>query len=229
MKKHIIVLLLIVCTVLTLAACRKEPASAYDLSGVVELRYLDIDSVCENDALSEAGEQLLGAVREDILLSFVADSSIEITKEELSGYDHLVFINSAWAERFCSSSELQELEYGSLPAGMQAFLAVQMPLFTKDGSVQPDGIRFYEYSGSGLLSFPFMVGQLAPAVVAENPLVVMIDDPVSTMDAGSFLLPLSSSGNLVFSNEKTLQKEIKNSPLAPYISDVKSMEGVSKP
>ena len=114
MKKHIIVLLLIVCTVLTLAACRKEPASAYDLSGVVELRYLDIDSVCENDALSEAGEQLLGAVREDILLSFVADSSIEITKEELSGYDHLVFINPAWAERFCSGSELQELEYRCL-------------------------------------------------------------------------------------------------------------------
>lgn len=99
-----------------------------------------------------------------------------------------------------------------------------MPLWTKDGGVLPDGITFYRYSGNGLLAFPTNVGEYADAIQAKNPLIIMAETPTTSMNARGFLLPLSSSGNLIFTDTEKLQAELERSLIHPYILEVERIE-----
>ena len=193
----------------------------YDLTGVVKLTYQDIDAVCEDAALTDYGAALLRAMeqRDAVLLSFAVDSSIQL-EDRLGRYDHLVVVNPLWIERFDSMDHLTPIRYEDLPEALRGFLTDQLPGWTADKSVCPAGIRYYEYQGDGLLTFPFGAGTLAPAFQAENPLVLMIDEPAQTMQAASFLLPLSSSGNLLFTEEEALENRLEASGLENYVSAI---------
>ena len=74
-----------------------------------------------------------------------------------------------------------------------------MPILTNDGSVLPEGTGLYEYEGGGLLAFPVNVtlGSAKP-IEAKNPLVMLIDNPAEILKADSCMLPLTSSGNVLF-------------------------------
>lgn len=133
-----------------------------------------------------------------MLLSYVVDSAIELSTE-LGDYDHLVFTNPKWIENFGDSGKLKPIEYSSLSKSMQEFLDSQMPILTNDGSVLPEGTGLYEYEGGGLLAFPINVtlGSAKP-IEAKNPLVMLIDNPAEILKADSCMLPLTSSGNVLF-------------------------------
>lgn len=76
---------------LELAGCSSSSAQ-YDTEGLAYLAFSDIDTVCEEEALTQAGQQMLAGLGETLLLSYVMDSAILIT-EELGAYDHLVMVN----------------------------------------------------------------------------------------------------------------------------------------
>lgn len=69
---------------------------------------------------------------------------------------------------------------------MKDFLIDQMLVWTTDGSVFPDGISLYEYNKSLLLAFPTNVGVTSTAILAENPLIIMVNKPTASMNAKSF-------------------------------------------
>ena len=153
--KKLISLLLALCLSVSLAACQGKSdidENAYDIEGVVEITYSEIDPVCDEEGLRTECEKVLTSMQEsdDILLSFVVDSSILIEENELGKYDHLVMVNPAWIEKYDDMSNLQEVSIEDISAEMREFLEVQMPVWTVDGSVLPDGIRLYEYKGEGL-------------------------------------------------------------------------------
>ena len=114
--------------------------------------------------------------------------------------------------------------YSSLSKDMQAFLDSQMPLLTNDGSVLPEGTGLYEYEGGGLLAFPVNVtlGAAKP-IEAKNPLVVLIDNPVEILKADSCMLPLTSSGNVLFLDNDNFQQVFENSELKDY-GDIQKFE-----
>ena len=151
-----------------------------------------------------------------MLLSYVVDSAIELSTE-LGDYDHLVFTNPKWIENFGDSGKLKPIEYSSLSKSMQEFLDSQMPILTNDGSVLPEGTGLYEYEGGGLLAFPINVtlGSAKP-IEAKNPLVMLIDNPAEILKADSCMLPLTSSGNVLFLDSDNLQQAFENSELKDY-------------
>ncbi len=139
---------------------------------------------------------------------------------KLSEYDMtgISFIaNPKWIENFGDSGKLKPIEYSSLSKSMQEFLDSQMPILTNDGSVLPEGTGLYEYEGGGLLAFPINVtlGSAKP-IEAKNPLVMLIDNPGEILKADSCMLPLTSSGNVLFLDSDNLQQAFENSELKDY-------------
>lgn len=223
MKGNLMILLATV-FICGLSGCGKTDAlSQYNWDGVYSISYTDIDTVCETQELTEAGANILSDLEEQLLLSLVVDSSIEIT-EELENYDHLIVTNPQWIERFGESGKLMPVEYGSLSNSMQEFLDAQMPIWTVDGSTMPDGVGLYQYEGGKLFAFPVNVTLgVAKPVEAENPLIILVDRPVQTFKADSFMLPLTSSGNVLFTDDE-FQKVFEESKLRDY-GTVQEMKG----
>ena len=203
--------------VISLTGCgNTNKLSEYDMTGISFIEYTDIDTVCEDEELITAGSNLLSDQEDNLLLSYVVDSAIELSAE-LGDYDHLVFTNPKWIENFGDSGKLKPIEYSSLSKSMQEFLDNQMPILTNDGSVLPEGTGLYEYEGGGLLAFPVNVtlGSAKP-IEAKNPLVMLIDNPGEILKADSCMLPLTSSGNVLFLDSDNLQQAFENSELKDY-------------
>lgn len=196
----------------------------YDMGGIAYLEYTDIDSVCDTPELAQAGFNLLSSMEGQLLLSFVMDSSIELSAE-LGDYDHLILTNPQWVERFGDPGKLKPVEYESLSGSMREFLDVQMPVMAADESAWPDGMGLYHYEGGGLLAFPVNVtlGAAKP-VKAEHPLIVLVDQPVQALSAGRCLLPLTSSGNVLFTDGERLKTALENSALKDYAA-VQALQG----
>ena len=222
--KHKLTIMLALALMIILAGCgNANKLSEYDMTGISFISYTDIDTVCEDEELTTVGNNLLSEQEDNLLLSYVVDSAIDLSAN-LGDYDHLVFTNPQWIERFGDSGKLKPVEYSSLSKDMQAFLDSQMPLLTNDGSVSPEGTGLYEYEGGGLLAFPVNVtlGAAKP-IEAKNPLVVLIDNPVEILKADSCMLPLTSSGNVLFLDNDNFQQVFENSELKDY-GDIQKFE-----
>ena len=222
--KHKLTIMLALALMIILAGCgNANKLSEYDMTGISFISYTDIDTVCEDEELTTVGNNLLSEQEDNLLLSYVVDSAIDLSAN-LGDYDHLVFTNPQWIERFGDSGKLKPIEYSSLSKDMQAFLDSQMPLLTNDGSVLPEGTGLYEYEGGGLLAFPVNVtlGAAKP-IEAKNPLVVLIDNPVEILKADSCMLPLTSSGNVLFLDNDNFQQVFENSELKDY-GDIQKFE-----
>ena len=222
--KHKLTIMLALALMIILAGCgNANKLSEYDMTGISFISYTDIDTVCEDEELTTVGNNLLSEQEDNLLLSYVVDSAIDLSAN-LGDYDHLVFTNPQWIERFGDSGKLKPVEYSSLSKDMQAFLDSQMPLLTNDGSVLPEGTGLYDYEGGGLLAFPVNVtlGAAKP-IEAKNPLVVLIDNPVEILKADSCMLPLTSSGNVLFLDNDNFQQVFENSELKDY-GDIQKFE-----
>ena len=222
--KHKLTIMLALALMIILAGCgNANKLSEYDMTGISFISYTDIDTVCEDEELTTVGNNLLSEQEDNLLLSYVVDSAIDLSAN-LGDYDHLVFTNPQWIERFGDSGKLKPVEYSSLSKDMQALLDSQMPLLTNDGSVLPEGTGLYEYEGGGLLAFPVNVtlGAAKP-IEAKNPLVVLIDNPVEILKADSCMLPLTSSGNVLFLDNDNFQQVFENSELKDY-GDIQKFE-----
>ena len=154
-----IVMILVCILVLGLSGCGDTlTLNQYNTSEIWYIAYTDIDTVCESNELTADGSSILHSEEDYLLLSYVVDSNIEITKElKDGGWDHLILTNPQWIDRFGDPSKLKPVEYGSLANSMQEFLDVQMPILTADGNVLPDGVGLYQYDGETLLAFPVHV------------------------------------------------------------------------
>ena len=213
--------------IISLTGCRNTKGLAeYDMTGVCFIAYADIDTVCEDEELIRVGNRLLLDQKDNLLLSYVVDSAIELTNSELGGYDHLVLANPRWIERFGNPKKLKPTEYSNLPKDLQVFLNCQMPLLTNDGSVLPEDSGLYEYEGGGLLAFPVDVtlGTANP-IEAKNPLILLIDNLAEALKTDSCMLPLTSSGNVLFSNSELLRQSFDNSKLRDYGS-IQKMDAI---
>lgn len=215
--KRKIALLLVSLLASCLSGCGKtDILNQYDMDGIEYIAYTDIDTVCESQELSKSGADFLSSMEEYLLLSYVMDSNIELT-EELGEYDHLILTNPLWIERFGETDKLKSIELDSLSESMQDFLSEQLSLLTTNGSVLSDEIGLYQYDGGELLAFPVNVTLSgADPIKAENPLIILVNNPSQTLKADSCMLPLTSSGNILFTNREQLQA--KFSQLDDYAS-----------
>ena len=218
MKRVILLFCTAVCTfTFGLSGCgQAEAPHRSNTAGLGYIAYTDIDSVCENPELMTAGANLLSAMEGQLLLSYVIDSSIELGKV-LGDYDHLILTNPQWIQRFGEIDSLQPVAYESLSGPMRDFLDAQMAVLTADGSVLPEGTGLYRYEGGKLLAFPVNVTLgLAEPLEAERPLIILIEQPAQALRADSCLLPLTSTGNLLFAEAEELRVQWEGTELSQY-------------
>lgn len=223
--KHKLIIMFTLALVIGLTGCGSaNMLSEYDITGISFIEYSDIDTVCEDEELINAGDNLLSNQENNLLLSYVVDSAIELTNTELGEYDHLVFTNPQWIERFGNLDKLKAIEYSDISNEMQAFLDAQMPLLTTDGSVFPEGTGLYEYEGGSLLAFPVNVTLgVAEPIETKNPLIILLDNPTDTLKTDSCILPLTSSGNILFSDSDNFQQSFEDSVLNEY-GDIQKLD-----
>lgn len=200
-----------------LSGCGKtDQLSSYETDGLGYIAYTDIDTICEDPVLIQEGDNFLSSVDTNLLLSYVVDSNIEIS-EELGSYEHLIMTNPQWIERFGNMDKLKPVEYKNLSSGMQEFLEAQMSVLTVTGEALPTGIELYKYDGDGLLAFPVNVtlGAAEP-IEAQNSLVILVNTPSETLKIATCLLPLISSGNILFADVNEVQATFEESKLKDY-------------
>lgn len=226
MKKSKVLLIGAVILMFSISGCKKSDLpSQYSTDGVGYIAYTNIDAVCEDTELIQEGADLLSSLEENLLLSFVVDSSIELS-DELGNYDHLIMTNPQWIERFGDPDKLVPVDYDSLSNEMQEFLKEQMPLLTADGTLLPDGVGLYKYDSGKLLAFPVNVTLGASeAIEAANPLIILVDEPAKILNVGSCTMPLTSSGNILFTDSNKLQYMFDASELKAYGS-IRVLDGV---
>ena len=90
-----IVMTLVCILVLGLSGCGDTlTLNQYNTSEIWYIAYTDIDTVCESNELTADGSSILHSEEDYLLLSYVVDSNIEITKElKDGGWDHLILTN----------------------------------------------------------------------------------------------------------------------------------------
>lgn len=229
MKKLIAFALALVCMV-GIVGCANSNGKVtnedFDTSGLVEIAYNDIDTICDTEELAAEGGRLLSAMAEQdtLLISYVVDSAIEITNDVLGEYDHLVIVNPAWINRFDNKANLVAVGDDEMTTELKQLISAHMVAWSVEGIEEPEGVNLYKYTGDGLLSFPANVGYGASAIKAENPLIILIENPVETMKPSGFLLPMTSSGNIVFSDSELLKAEINASTISKYIDRVDNIK-----
>ena len=128
-----------------------------------------------------------------------------------------------------TEDSLIRIGFDDLHAELKDFLSKQLPIWTNTGEIQPEGMGFYEFNGDSFLVLPPNASSGNGTIQAKNPLIILVADSVKTLKISSFLLPMSSSGNVVFKSEAVLRAALNESPLMEKISSIDSFtEGALK-
>lgn len=126
-------------------------------------------------------------------------------------------------------ASLIPIGFDDIHAELKDFLSKQLPIWTNTGEIQPEGMGFCEFNGDSFLVLPPNASYGNSTIQAKNPLIILVEEPVKTLKVSSFLLPMSSSGNIVFKNEDVLRSVLNESPLMEKISSIDSFtEGALK-
>lgn len=206
----------------------KEHSLWQSMQKTVRMSFSEIDPLETKEMLPEV-EALFKRMQSEnnLRTSLVIDKAISMTKEEMGEYDHVIITDNAWVDAFGvgidkqgTSGKLTSIDFHKISLPLATFFKEQLPLWTKTGEMQPDGVGFYEYTGNNFIALPPNVGLAKETVQAKNPLVILVDDPVSILKMKGFLLYAASSGNVVFSNEEKLRSALDESPVKPYVSSI---------
>lgn len=229
----IILALMVLPSTITMASAYSMISNDYALwesfSDAVRISFNDDDGLYDEYWMPKVESLFVQMTNKDNLcLSMAIDRSILLDKDELGKYDHIVITDQAWVNatsvdnKISSVGHLIPIRYEDIHEELKDFLSGQLPIWTKTGEIQPEGIGFYEYQGDSFLVLPPNVGFGESTMQAKNPLIILVDDAVKTLKLGSFLLPMASSGNVVFKNETVLRNALAESPVMEKISHIDS-------
>ena len=235
----IILALLIIPNTITSAYILQQLSKEYSLwekmESNVSVSFGDIDSLETEEMISNVEAFFYDMEQKNNLcLSLVIDKTILLNEEEYGGYDHIIISDKAWVDSFNigvgkddKGGKLTGVNFEKLAEPLQNFLIAQMPIWTKNGEVQASGIGFYEFIGEKFLALPPNVGYGGSTIQAENPLVILVDNPISTLKTKSFMLPAASSGNVVFQDEEMLRSALGDSPIKEYVVSIDTITDVA--
>ena len=232
--------IMVVPTTITMASAYRDLSNDYalwkSLKDAVSISYNDVDGMYNDDWMPKVKsffEEM--ANKNNLCLSMAIDRAIELDKDEMGKYDHIVITDRAWVEATAVGNDsdtdgcLIPIDFEDIHAELKNFLSNQLTLWTNTGEAQPKGMGFYEFKGDSFLVLPPNVSYGESTIQAKNPLIILVEDAVKTLKVESFLLPMSSSGNVVFKNEAVLRSTLSGSPIMEKISSFDSFtEGALK-
>lgn len=235
----VILALLVLPTTLTsayiLQRLSKEHALWENMQKNVRLSFGDID-VLETDENLPKVEMFFDEMENshNLQMSLVIDKSILLSEEKMDGYDHIIITDKAWINSFDigineagEGGSLSLIDFNEIAEPLKNFLEKQLPLWTKNGEVLPDGVGFYEYKGEKFLALPPNVGWGSETIQAENPLVILVDNSAKTLKTKGFLLYAASSGNVVFADEEVLKRGLEKYKMDSSVVSIDSIADVA--
>ncbi|MBQ3704680.1 MAG: hypothetical protein II885_18360 [Oscillospiraceae bacterium] len=210
----------------------KDYVSWKKLKDAVCVSYNDVDGLYEGDFPNQV-EYFFEQMSDNLCISLAIDRAILLNSDEMGPYDHIVLTDRAWLAATIDEASgdgvdnLTPIEFNHIHNELREFLMEQLPLWTRTGEATPEGMAFYEFSGENFLVLPPSVGQDGSTIQAKKPLIILVDDAVKVLNCQGLLLPLSSSGNVIFKNEKVLREVLSTTSIQEKISSINSFTEVA--
>lgn len=160
-------------------------------------------------------------------LSFTLDQALGMRPEELAPFDHVIITDPAFValmqigiDQGGPRGGLTPISDADVPATLRQTLAGQLEVSTKAGTANPEGVGYYTYAGDE--SFPAIGSTLTggATVQAKHPLVILVDDPLTTFTTEGFTLSMMVNGNLVFTDADLLRTLLLDNELTALVTSI---------
>ncbi len=156
-----------------------------------------------------------------LLVSIDVKQSMSLSASECEGFDSYVIVNRAYLDlldigigKSGSGGSITQLEIDDVPE-----TAIELTGLWGGDSANDD-FSFWSYSGSGLLALGANTSQGGRNVAYDNPLVILIEAPMSSLNYEGFTSALLSTGNVFFSDYDTLDELISATGSREFIASI---------
>lgn len=145
-------------------------------------------------------------------------SHVQLLPEDLGGYGEVDIVNQSFLDLAeVPESALTPVDWNSLPETLR----VQLSLYLVRGT---DPLQAYRplrlNSKTDYFSLDANAGFGGDIRKPDNPLIVLLEGPLTQFTVTGFLVPLMSTGNLIFTNAEQFKAKLYTSPLAPSVASV---------
>lgn len=170
----------------------------------------------------------LGELSGDLLLSLDVNQSMLIEDGMIDDFDCFVIVNPAYLDaiKVNVGSSGQNGMILPLPADAVPIFAKQQSeiWLNKSSLYEP---AFYRYEGSGLLALGANTGKGGEVIIANNPLVMVVENLDTSWNYSGFIIPLLSSGNLFFNDYSVALELVEESEANSIVASFDNMAALS--
>lgn len=162
------------------------------------------------------------AERSNILLvSLDVRQSMSLSESAYNGYDGYVIANKAYLDLLGIGIETNGVNGSITPLRIDDVPETALELASLwSGDSISDHFSFWSYSGSGLLALGANTSQGGQNIVYDNPLVILIEAPMSSFNYEGFTSAMLSTGNVFFSDYDTLDELISATDSGEFIASI---------
>lgn len=153
------------------------------------------------------------------LVSLDVNQSMELSDDDLSGYDHFVIANKAYLDAIGVGLEAPSKNgtaYAIPPEEVPVLPMLQSEMWLADNSTTTP--TFYRYEGPGFFALGANTGKGGDVVEARNPIILVLDQIESGWSYSGFVIPLLSSGNLFFNDYEGAYSAAEISGISDLVS-----------
>ncbi|MGQ4507188.1 hypothetical protein ACUH9O_07640 [Dermabacteraceae bacterium P13103] len=201
----------------------QQQVSTKAMGQSVAVSFKTFDYLDTQEGISRV-EQILAQPEIDrsAALSMNIGAGIELTMQELGGYDQIDIANQSFLDLIkLPQKALLPVKWESLPDPTAKFLNSQLELWIPQGGDVRQAFRLYTLSeNSGYISLDPNVGQGGQVNRPAHPLIIVPTMPIAKMDTSGFSIPAISSSNLIFTDPVVLRDKIYSSPIAPSVRSI---------
>ena len=152
-------------------------------------------------------------IYENMAICINIGTAIELSADQLGGYGEIDVTDQHYLDNTgLDIQTLNPLSVNQLSGPLQELLSAQLEIWLKPGVSASNIVRLYSLPSNTDSSF-ISLGQNAAyggeLAHASNPLLVVIDDPGKNMKSSGFLLPLMSTGNIVFTDLQQVEQGLQ--------------------
>lgn len=207
----------------------EEYSSWANVQDTFRLSFSELDDLYSDDNLKDIKKFISEMQKENNMsISLVVDKSIEMDDElKESGFDHFVIVDKSWLEfvevginEDSTNGKLLNYDFEKINPSLKQFITEQMPLLINEDTIKTEELKYYSFTGEKMGALAPNTGDMDSLMSLENPLVVVIENPAIELKTQGFIIPTLSSGNIIFSNKSTLERNLENNVLKQYIISV---------
>lgn len=162
------------------------------------------------------------AERNDILLTSIdVKQSMSLSASECEGFDSYVIVNRAYLDLLSIGIEKDGANGSIAPLRRDVVPKTAIELASLwSGDSSDDNFSFWSYGGDGLLALGANTSQGGRNITYDNPLVILIEAPMSSFNYEGFTSAMLSTGNVFFSDYDKLDELISATDSREFIASI---------